>query len=108
VSVVCSVRLLTNCCILEHFHPLRRDNQKKVFIAEENERQRLRLEAEKAAQVEKDRVENTLRSKDQGELSFMYNAPPGFKRMMEEEERRKMHGPVDHKAEEFLRKKYRY
>jgi hypothetical protein len=95
------------------FHPSRRDNQKKTWIAEENEELKRQRDIEIAAEVEKERwkIEQAKKgSKTEGlttELSFMYQAPPGFKKAKEEDAKREgkvPYGPTDAAAEAFQRK----
>jgi len=62
------------------WHPMTRDNQKKLWIAEQKKKEAERREKERQKELEKERAElaNAKLLGRTNELDFMYKSPPGI------------------------------
>lgn len=67
------------------FHPSRIDNQKRVYIAEEENNERLKRERERAEEVKKEQNlfdEISSSAREENQVSFLYNVPNQLKQSM--------------------------
>lgn len=79
--------------LTKKFHPGRLDNQKRVFVAEQQSEQQLKKEAEARAEIEKERemtyyenLGDIQRDPRQSSLKFMYSAPKSSTMVKDNEE----------------------
>ncbi|OQS05780.1 hypothetical protein THRCLA_02130 [Thraustotheca clavata] len=99
---------------LKGWHPSNKTNQKKIFIAEENAKQRAQAEKDRAAEIKKDaellRFQQIAAAKgdtdaarriDSQKVSFMYQPPPGLQKVDEKQD-----GVEDDEAVKAFRDKF--